>query len=236
MKLLCILLLLTACGSNNDSILTTTTTLPWVETPEPPNFGTAVDTANPNVLVLGDSISIGYTGPVISLLGSEYDIMHPADNCRNSYYTLNTVDKWLTAWPKYDVIVWNNGLWDDIYSNWLIDYPQPGADPLWYGTSLADYEKYITQIAIKLKATGARVIFFTTTDVPLISGVFIPGREILLNDIAKRVLPPLGIEIRDLNQFALSIPNAHVNSYDVHFTNTANSVIGRFVADIIQNP
>lgn len=208
----------------------------WVETPEPPNFGNNIDTSNPNMLILGDSISIGYTGPLIKILGDKFDIRHPVENCRNSYYTLQNLDNWLLDYGNNSIITWNNGIWDSARHDWwelYVDY----APDSWYGVSLSDYENNIIQIARKLKSTGARVIFFTTTNIPSNSGVFEIGKELVLNDIAKRVLPFEGVEVYDLYSFGLTIPDAHTspNYGDVHFKNEANYKIADWISKIVSN-
>lgn len=225
-------LLMIGCAHQADTTFSTSAQPAWVATPLAPNWGSAKDTANPNLLVLGDSISIGYTGPLIELLGSQYDIMHPADNCRNTTYTLENTDRWLTTWPKYDVIIWNNGIWDSVYTSWWKQYASD--QPVeWYHVDNDLYETNLIQIARKLKATGARVIFFTTTDIPAESAVFEPGREIQLNEIAKRVLPAEGIEVYDLNAVGLSVPHAHVNSFDVHFADQTNREFAAYISGIV---
>jgi len=196
---------------------------------ESDKYGRITDTFLPNVLVLGDSISIGYTGPVSEILGDVYDVRHPDENCKNSYYTLENVDRWLEEYPKNDIITWNNGLWD----TFLDEYRSPNYPADWYGTDLEDYEDRLILIARKLKATGARVIFFTTTDIPSGAYTFEVGKEIQLNEIAKRVLPAEGVEVVDLNEFALTITAHHYNEADVHYTDRGNELLGEFVSDVI---
>ena len=64
------------------------------------------------VLLLGDSIRMFYQERVKELLGEEYNVSAPEENCRFSMYTLNSLRTWLPGFPKPDIIHWNNGLWD----------------------------------------------------------------------------------------------------------------------------
>ena len=203
----------------------------WVQTPTT-NWGKNYNTELPNILVIGDSISIGITGPLSRALFDEYDVFHPADNCRNSYFTLHNLDRWLDM-PRYaenlEIIVWNNGIWDSLFDDWDI-----GEDPReWFGVSIEEYEENIIQIAEKMEATGKRIIFFTTTEI--VGGPFKKGMEIELNEIAKRVLPNYGIEIIDMYQIAIDERAEHPISYDVHFTDEGNEILADALKDFILN-
>ena len=65
------------------------------------------------VVLLGDSIrEIGY-GPVVpALLGDEYQVWQPPENCRFALYTLRMTFDYRPFMEGADVIHWNNGLWD----------------------------------------------------------------------------------------------------------------------------
>src|SRR5258708_5818862 len=71
----------------------------------------ADDPKLPRVLILGDSISIGYTLPVRKLLEGKANVHRPADNCGPSNSGLLLLDKWLGD-GKWDVIHFNFGLHD----------------------------------------------------------------------------------------------------------------------------
>src|SRR4051812_8183558 len=53
------------------------------------------DPALPRVLLIGDSISIGYTIPVRELLKGKANIHRPAANCGPTKRGLAQLDKWL---------------------------------------------------------------------------------------------------------------------------------------------
>lgn len=65
------------------------------------------------VSLLGDSIRrIGY-GPVMpELLGDNYEVFQPDDNCRFAKYTLRGLFEWWADMEGSDIIHWNNGLWN----------------------------------------------------------------------------------------------------------------------------
>ena len=65
------------------------------------------------VVLLGDSIRlVGYGPRVPELLGSDYEVYQPDENCRFVKYTLRGLFEWHENITGADIIHWNNGLWD----------------------------------------------------------------------------------------------------------------------------
>lgn len=91
----------------------------------------------PNVLVIGDSVSIGYK-PYLP-----YKVTH-FENARTSGYTLSHLQEWLND-DQYDMIIWNNGIHDSVYSTY------------------EEYEANILQIEAILKTHTNKLFFVTTT-------------------------------------------------------------------------
>ena len=65
----------------------------------------------PRVLLIGDSISIGYTVPVRKLLEGKVNVHRPLTNCGPTTRGLQGIDQWLGD-GKWDVIHFNWGLHD----------------------------------------------------------------------------------------------------------------------------
>ncbi len=63
------------------------------------------------VMLIGDSIRLGYQAKVAELLGENTLVRGPSDNCRFSAYTLFNLSAWVPD-NDFDVIQWNNGQWD----------------------------------------------------------------------------------------------------------------------------
>ena len=61
----------------------------------------------PRVLVIGDSISIGYTLPLREALQGVANVHRPPENCQHTWRGLEAIDDWLGA-----------GNWDLIHFNW----------------------------------------------------------------------------------------------------------------------
>ena len=107
------------------------------------------------VLLIGDSIRSFYREEVKNLLGDEYEVYSPNENCRFSIYGLNSLRFWLEQFPEPDIIHFNFGLWDI-----AILYKQDGCF-----TPIEQYVSTMKKILRELQKTGAKVIFATTTPV-----------------------------------------------------------------------
>ena len=72
---------------------------------------TTQNRALPNVLIIGDSISIGYTPFVSKLLSEKAIVTRPGENCGPTERGVAKLDKWLGD-KTYKVIYFNSGLHD----------------------------------------------------------------------------------------------------------------------------
>lgn len=164
----------------------------------------------PNVLLLGDSISIGYHKDVALMLKGKANVFRPlnpksgaADNCADTGKGVANIDTWLAMQPKWDVIHFNWGLHD-------IKHVKPGTtdastspkDPSL--RTLAEYQANLETIAGKLKATGAKLIYCTTTPVaPETKGPYRRDEDVVTyNKAATTIMTAKGIAIDDLYSFA----------------------------------
>ena len=101
----------------------------------------------PKALLIGDSISIGYTPHVVAVLKG---------NAQHTGTGLKMLDRWIGE-TKWDVIHFNWGMWDLCYR-----HPQSkvqGRRDKERGTlttSLEQYEKNLDQLAARLKKTKAK--------------------------------------------------------------------------------
>ena len=196
------------------------------------------DPALPNVLILGDSISIGYTRPVRSMLAGKANVFRPMnrtgkqpENCGDTPMGKKGLDKWLGE-TDWDVIHFNWGLWDLCYRN--PKAKTQGNRDKKHGTLStrpADYEKNLETIVTRLKATGAKLIWASTTVVPEGELGRIVGDDIKYNAIAKRVMERHGIPTDDLYALTKSFDGEFsVGPNDVHFTPEGSEQIAKQVA------
>ncbi|MDE2954799.1 MAG: SGNH/GDSL hydrolase family protein, partial [Gemmatimonadota bacterium] len=68
----------------------------------------------PRVLIIGDSISIGYTVPVRELLKGKANLHRPLTNCGPTKRGTEEIENWLGD-GSWDVIHFNWGLHDIVY-------------------------------------------------------------------------------------------------------------------------
>ena len=71
---------------------------------------------NPRVLIVGDSISIGYFPFVESYFSGKATVVHNKGNAQHTGNGLSKIHEWVGD-QKWDVIQINWGLWDLCYRN-----------------------------------------------------------------------------------------------------------------------
>lgn len=152
----------------------------------------------PRVLLIGDSISIGYTLPTRELLKGKANVHRIPTNGGPTTNGLAHLKEWLGD-SKWDVIHFNWGLHDLKY---IGKDPKVLADPKGEGShpqvALADYEKNLTTLVGQLKATGAKLIWCSTTPVPDGSSGRVKGDEVKYNEAAARVMKAANVPTDDL--------------------------------------
>jgi acyl-CoA thioesterase-1 len=185
----------------------------------------------PRVLLLGDSISIGYTLPVRARLKEVANIHRPPENCASTARGLRQLDTWLGA-GKWDVIHFNFGLHDIKYLDKAGKYvpPDKGAQV----TLPEHYEKNLRTLVRRLKGTGAALIFATTTPVPAGALARVEGDAILYNRIAAKIMKEEGVAINDLFAFALEKQAEIQLERNVHFTKHGYQLMADRVAEKIK--
>lgn len=202
----------------------------WAMTPDP---------ALPDVLILGDSISIGYTLEVRKLLKGKANVFRPMrpdgkgpDNCGDTPMGLENLDKWLGD-RQWEVIHFNWGLWDLCYRH--PDSKAAGKRDKIKGTlstKTEDYEKNLEKLVTRLKATGAKLIWASTTLVPEGEVGRQVGDDEKYNAIARKVMERHRVPINDLHAVSKAFSADHfVRPGDVHFTSAASAMLAAKVAE-----
>ena len=111
------------------------------------------------ILLMGDSIRMGYDKYVQYALKDTCEVYYPQENCRFAQYALRQLGDWkneLNLGDDVDVIHWNVGLWDT-----LVLYQDGCLTPLDY------YEFFIDKICKRIQVLfpNAKVIYATSTPV-----------------------------------------------------------------------
>ncbi len=185
----------------------------------------------PRVLIIGDSISIGYTPFVKKLLAGKAGVFHNRGNAQDTWNGLNKLDRWLGR-DDWDVIHFNWGLWDLCYRH---------PDSKVYGrrdkrigtlsTSLVQYEINLGKLVRRLKQTRAKLIWASTTPVPVgETGRFI-GDDLQYNAAARRIMQKYDVRINDFHAHILDQMEIYQIRYgDVHFTKEGYRYLAEKVA------
>jgi hypothetical protein len=100
----------------------------------------------PRILLIGDSVSRGYTQPTRKALAGKANVHRAPANCGPTASGLKNLDAWLGE-GKWDVIHFNFGIHDR-------------------ATPVADYLKRLEEIVLRLEKTGAKLIWASTTPIP----------------------------------------------------------------------
>jgi hypothetical protein len=189
----------------------------------------------PRVLLIGDSISIGYTIAVRERLAGQANVHRIPTNGGPTTNGLTHLGAWLGS-SKWDVIHFNWGLHDLKYVGPNDDsLADPRAPTSRQQVPPAEYEKNLTTLVGLLKATGARLIWRNTTPIPVGSTGRIPGDELTYNAIAARVMRAAGITIEDLHSHSLAAPAGYQLPANVHYSDEGSTYLAEHVAVAIRS-
>ena len=108
-----------------------------------------------NVLLIGDSVRLGYQARVAEILGEDVKVYAPEENCRYTKYALWGMYTYMECWghPRFDVIHWNTGVWD---------LHRCTADGEIF-TPLDEYLEVNRRLAIQMESYCDKLIWATTT-------------------------------------------------------------------------
>ena len=186
-----------------------------VDKPRPPADPTLAATKDqpglPRVLLIGDSISMGYTLQVRALLKGKANLHRIPTNGGSTLDGLAGIEKWL-----------GKGKWDVIHFNWgLHDLKHLKAGKLdLSGPQVATLEAYETNLRAlvkRMQATGAKLVWAATTPVPAGADGRVAGDEAKYNEAAARVMKELGVPTDDLHALCMSQLAAWQLPKNVHF-------------------
>jgi acyl-CoA thioesterase-1 len=194
------------------------------QTPHP-SLAPVADTAGlPRVLLIGDSISMGYTVPVRKLLAGKANIHRVPENAAFTKHGLTRIDAWLGN-GNWDVIHFNFGLHD-------VKRMEDGNPQV----SLSDYEANLRKLVDRMKSTSATLIFATTTPVPdgKVSPPRVPDDVKAYNSAALKVMREKGVAVNDLYAFALPRLERIQLPVNVHYTEAGYQELASEVARRIE--
>lgn len=188
----------------------------------------------PRVLLIGDSISIGYTPYVQEGLDGIARVDRNKGNAQFTGVGLQKIDEWLGDVP-WNVIHFNWGLWD-MYG-W--EYTHEDRSPETYGARLQ-------MLVERMQKTGAHLIWATTTPAcpgPEISmrerfdtlAVIGESEERLYHETAESVMRTHGVSINNLYDAILpSRAKFSLGNDNVHYDPAGYRFLGNLVAQAIR--
>ena len=211
------------------------------------------DGSLPRVLILGDSISLGYTPLVVEKMKGRAFVTRPACNCGPSEFYLRSrgnIGKWLGEKP-WDVIHVNFGIWDHHFINEkeeIFFYDQHAAEldgldrpariklieskGFHTRTSPAEYAENTRNILLDLKAHSRKVIFALSTPLPSYEERYF-GMDCIAeyNDIAVAVCKEIDVPVNDL--YSVAKPLREDQKDGCHFSNYGYNILADAVVKMI---
>ena len=192
------------------------------------------DPSLPRVLLIGDSISIGYTLPVRKLLAGKVNVHRIPTNARHTGIGLENINKWLGN-GNWDVIHFNWGLHDLCYRS--TNKKTPGRKDKMNGRldlTFEEYQQNLRKLVRILKAADAELIWAGTTPVPDGEPGRIKGDEIKYNKAAEIIMKENGVMINDLYAHAMpKISKIQQPNSNVHFTADGSNYLAEHVTACI---
>ena len=183
----------------------------------------------PKVLLLGDSIRMSYQPHVARLLSDRAEVVGPADNCQYSLYTLSSLDGWIAALGKPDIVHWNNGIHDSGHN--------PARSPIQIPIDV--YRTNLESILDRLTALTPNVIWATITPVH-------PGRPFRetewawcneeidqYNEVARTLIESRGVLINDLHTLVWNNVSEFLSEDQLHLSESGQEVSARAVVDCV---
>ncbi|QDT40149.1 hypothetical protein Pan241w_02020 [Gimesia alba] len=196
---------------------------------------TKADPNLPHVLIIGDSISIGYTKPTIELLQGVANVERVKANCGDTNRGKQNLKRWLGK-TDWDVIHFNWGLHDLCYRH--PDSKVQGHRDKVNGTiavPLKEYEKNLEALVQQLEKTGATLVWATTTPVPEGEAGRVVGDDLKYNAVAEKIMKQHGVRINDLHKLASGFDAAlWTGPGNVHFKKAGSAQLAKQVANEIK--
>ncbi|MBM4096934.1 MAG: SGNH/GDSL hydrolase family protein [Planctomycetes bacterium] len=168
----------------------------------------------PRVLLIGDSVSRGYTQAARKALAGKANLHRAPANCGPTASGIKNLDAWIGE-GRWDLIHFNFGIHDR-------------------GTPLADYTGRLEQLVARMKKTGAKLVWASTTPIPdPADGKQKAASIVERNAAAAKVMAAQGVPTDDL--FAAVTPHLAEmqNPNDVHFNGKGHDFLGQKVAESI---
>ena len=195
----------------------------------------AGDRTLPKVLIIGDSISIGYTPYVIENLKGVAEVRRHKGNAGPTIRGVAGIEEWIGD-GNWDLIHFNWGLWDMYGWEYHKDDRSPKA-----------YRQRLESLVRRLKKTGAKLVWATTTPACPANETTMERRfkqkvrisselERKYLEAALTVMNKHGVKVNDLHAFMKPLWSKYaIADNNVHFTKLGSRKLGEKVAKAINS-
>ena len=188
----------------------------------------------PNALIIGDSISIGYTLPTRALLKGKVNLHRIPTNGGPTTKGIAEIEKWLGK-KKWDLVHFNWGLHDLKYMGKdgtnLVPKEKGGVVQV----PLAEYEKNLEKLVIRMKKSAKQLVWRNTTPIPPGSKARYVGDSVKYNQAAARIMKKHGIPTLDLFTPSKKNMKEWMRKADVHYYAHGSKALAELVAKDILN-
>lgn len=169
----------------------------------------------PRVLLIGDSVSRGYTLAARKALAGKANVHRAPANCGSTATGLKRIDVWLGD-GQWEVIHFNFGIHDRF-------------------TPVANYTQRLEKLVERMQKTGAKLIWASTTPIPNVPSKKQTAASIVeRNQAAAAIMGMHSIAIDDLFTAITPHLNRLQNANDVHFNADGYEFLGERVAESIE--
>tara|TARA_B110000037_G_scaffold159456_1_gene179927 strand:- start:2094 stop:2762 length:669 start_codon:yes stop_codon:yes gene_type:complete len=189
---------------------------------------TSFSERKPKILIIGDSISIGYTPFVKNHFSDSAIVKHNPGNAQHTATGLKKIQEWIGD-EDWDIIQFNWGLWDLCYRD--PNSKVQGSRDKINGKitfSLEDYERNIERIVKSIQeVSNAQLIFVTTSYVPEHeAGRFLKDAQ-KYNKVAKRIMKKYNVTVNDIYKKSKAIHKEFgKGTDDVHYIEKGYEKLG----------
>ena len=187
------------------------------------------------IILLGDSIRMGYDKYAKMALEGVAEVYSPEENCRFTQYMLRFIHKWVGDsgfGEDADLVHFNVGLWDVIQ----IMYDEPI-------TPIDVYEQYLHRICKRIRecCPKAKIVFATSTPIhqanyESVKHEFWRSNETIkaYNAVAVKVMKEHGIEVNDLYALMEGAPDHYFSDRTHYYTKDATEIMTGRVLQVIE--
>ena len=181
----------------------------------------------PRVLIIGDSISIGYTPALRELLKGKANVHRIPTNGGPTTKGLKSIEAWLGD-GNYDVIHFNWGLHDlkFVGKDGKNIAPENGQ----YQVTLKQYKENLSQLVAAMQKTDAKLIWRNTTPVPADCPWRIESDEIAYNEVASEIMQKNDIPTDDHHSYVIKHMSEIQRPANVHFTPQGSKKLAELAA------